>query len=261
MIKKIYYMVLTFTLLFVFNMDITNAEETDENGNIVCKYRYDADRNVEISYNDTAYSVRLTDQYGNELTKEDFFGASPTGTYFNIDLLYDFEYNDWISYVNNSESSTGCPYSIVVSKMSVGASDYQSGSIRIQLKKYNFWNWNSWGWYQSTSPCLNCSDVDFDFTYNSTEFECSSLLGERTICIINEIMGYIRILVPVGLIFDFTRAMFASSEEDMKKIQKMFIRRIIVAVLIFLSPVIVNIAISITNDISGFVRTDTCGIL
>ena len=260
MIKKIYYMVLTFTLLFVFNMDIINAEETDENGNIVCKYRYDADRNVEISYNDTAYSVRLTDQYGNELTLEDFNGPVST---IGLSISYDFSYDEWMDYVNKSDSESNCPYSVVLSKyMNIMPSGYDI-KYRLQLKKYGFFG--GFNWYQSTSPCLNCSDVDFEFTYNSTEFECSSLLGERTISVINEIMGYIRILVPVGLIafgiFDFTRAMFASSEDDMKKIQKMFIRRVIVAVLIFLSPVIINIVISITNDISGLIKTDTCGIV
>lgn len=263
MIKRIYYLFLIFNILFAFNVSIIKAEETEEdveNGNTVCKYRYDADRNIEVIYNDSTYSVNLTDSLGNVLTLDEFNGPVDT---VGLSIENNFTYDEWMEYVNRSESESSCPYSLVLSKyMNILPSGYDV-KYRLQLHESGFFA--GINWHDSDLFCINCSDVEFDFGYNSTEFECSSLLGERTISIINEIMDYIKVLIPVGLIafgiFDFTRAMFASSEEDMKKIQKLFVRRIIIAVLIFLSPIFVNIAINITNDISGFVRTDTCGIL
>ncbi len=70
---------------------------------------------------------------------------------------------------------------------------------------------------------------------------CEDLFGENTRSIINTVMKWIRISVPIlwliGLgIMDFSKAVFSSKDDDMKKAREKFIKRIVAAVLVFFSP-------------------------
>ena len=81
---------------------------------------------------------------------------------------------------------------------------------------------------------------------------------------INEAMSIIRIAVPallVGLIiFDFASALFASSEEKMKKAQGKVIKRIIIAIIIFFVPALINLVLNIVNDVWSNANYEICGL-
>lgn len=271
--KKTLYVLFVFLLMFLGNIEVLantthNTQESDGGGETiynpneegkVCKYRYTGDIEVHVWYSDADVRTSMVfTKTGNPLTSV---------------ISRDFNYGEWISYVGDSK--TGCPYVIFVnSKLTplTGPSDCDTDEectssafeYRIQLEKTNFFVGLFDKYVESTAYCTNCSDVNFEFTYNSSEFDCKSLIGEGMISLINQGLSIIKIIVPIlviGLgIFDFVRAIFASSEDDMKKAQKTFVRRLIIAVIIFFSPILINLVINITNEAAGFVNSGTCGI-
>ena len=91
---------------------------------------------------------------------------------------------------------------------------------------------------------------------------CSELIGKETRKLINEVMKWIRISVPILLIglgiLDFTRAAFSKNEDDMKKIREKFIKRIIAAVLVFLVPIFVNLILDLANSVWNNISSATC---
>lgn len=91
---------------------------------------------------------------------------------------------------------------------------------------------------------------------------CNALLGEETVTFVNEIMKWIRIIVPILLIIfgviDFTSAVFSSKDDDVVKIRKRFIMRILAAILVFLSPILINLLLSIANEVWYWINPDTC---
>lgn len=91
---------------------------------------------------------------------------------------------------------------------------------------------------------------------------CEELFGEELVDKINSVMNIIKIAVPILLIafgiFDFSKAMFASNDEDMKKAQKTFLKRVVAAFIVFLSPMIINLILSLTNKVWSSISTNTC---
>lgn len=93
--------------------------------------------------------------------------------------------------------------------------------------------------------------------------DCETLLGENLINKINSYMNIIKIAVPIIIIcfgiIDFTKAIFAGQDE-MKKAKNRFVKRLIIAVLIFLTPVILNLLLSVANNVWKIISPDSCGI-
>lgn len=273
--KKTLYVLFAALLMFCGNIEVfantnQNTQESDGGGETidnpneegkVCKYRYTADLEVQVRYSDNDLRVTMVDV--------------STGENISSTVSKGFNYDEWLKYVNKGVS--GCPYSVVVarnynyvpnencsSSAAACQNPYELAGYKIQLEKTNFWFGLVDSYTESLAYCSNCDEVDFDFIYNSSEFDCKSLVGEEMISLINQGLSIIKIIVPIlviGLgVFDFVRAVFASSEDDMKKAQKTFVRRLIIAVIIFFSPVLINLVINITNEAAGFVNSGTCGI-
>lgn len=93
--------------------------------------------------------------------------------------------------------------------------------------------------------------------------DCETLLGDELIAKIKSYTDIIKIAIPIiviGLgVMDFTRAIFAG-EDDMKKAQKQFIKRLGIAVLIFLTPTLLNLLLSLANKVWVIISPDSCGI-
>lgn len=99
---------------------------------------------------------------------------------------------------------------------------------------------------------------------------CEQLLGSDTpegqelIKLIKMIVRIVFTLIPIIVIVltivDFSKAIFAG-EEDMKKAQAKFIKRILIAIAIFLIPTILRIILEIANLIWPNISNDLCGIL
>lgn len=93
--------------------------------------------------------------------------------------------------------------------------------------------------------------------------DCDTLLGDDLINKIKSYVNIIKIAVPIILlafgIFDFTKAIFVG-EDEMEKAKKRFIKRIFIAILIFITPTIINLLLQIANKVWTVVSPDSCGI-
>lgn len=93
--------------------------------------------------------------------------------------------------------------------------------------------------------------------------DCVSILGPTLVEEINSYLLYIKIAVPIIIIvlgaIDFGKAFIASDEDKMKKAQKQFIMRLIIGMVIFFIPSILNALLNIANTVWG-IFGDTCGI-
>lgn len=93
--------------------------------------------------------------------------------------------------------------------------------------------------------------------------DCETLLGQDLIDKIKSYTNIIKIAIPIILIgfgiFDFTKAVFAG-EDEMKKAQTNFIKRIGIAVLIFLTPSLVHLLLLLANKVWSVISPDSCGI-
>lgn len=124
-----------------------------------------------------------------------------------------------------------------------------------------------------------CSNVDVnnivnlkDWNYSWDNFinmsgnveNCQQLIGDGAIDLINDILNYVKILVPVLLIglglADFFKALVSSQEDGMKKAQGKFIKRLLVAAIIFLIPALVNLLMNSVNGVWSHINADACNV-
>lgn len=91
---------------------------------------------------------------------------------------------------------------------------------------------------------------------NPIDTDCEGILGD-TIGIINEVLGWIKILAPILLILfgslDFAKAVLANDDAALKKASSNFIKRAIAAVGVFFVPFIVNLLLGLDGikDVLG----------
>ena len=106
---------------------------------------------------------------------------------------------------------------------------------------------------EKTYAVINMADINPDCT----------LISSELIQLINKYLLWIRTLVPIAIIvlgtFDLLSAVVSGSEDNIKKSQSRFIKRIIMGLLIFLVPVIVNFILSTINNVWGS-NYGTCGV-
>ena len=99
---------------------------------------------------------------------------------------------------------------------------------------------------------------------NDGNYNCDGLIGPKIKEIINDILMYIKILIPVLLIglgvSDFVKAMFSSDEQAMAKAKNKFIRRLIMAAIVFMIPAITNLIFNSINGIWAHINNEACNI-
>lgn len=100
--------------------------------------------------------------------------------------------------------------------------------------------------------------------------DCDTLLSgdgesDGIIKILKIIVNIVKFIVPVILIvmgsLDFIQAIFAQDDGAMKKAQGKFIKRVIIAVIIFLIPSALKLILTIAHSIWPAISSDFCGIL
>ena len=93
--------------------------------------------------------------------------------------------------------------------------------------------------------------------------DCKGLLGQELIDKINSYLDIIKIAVPIlviGLgVLEFTKALFAG-EDDMKKAQQSFLKRIGIAIIIFFTPTLVNLILTLANKVWPIISPNSCGL-
>jgi hypothetical protein len=82
---------------------------------------------------------------------------------------------------------------------------------------------------------------------------------------VRSIITITKIAIPILLIglgvADFTKAVFSNSEDNMKKTQEKFIKRVLIGICIFLIPTLLQFVLTIANSVWGNISVDLCGIL
>lgn len=103
---------------------------------------------------------------------------------------------------------------------------------------------------------------------NFLQIDCQGIFGDKNDpeslnYLINEILEYPRIIVPILVIalgiLDLAKAVIAGKEDEMKKAQSTFIKRVIIGVAFFLIPVFINIIMWLA-DIVWDGMYPTCGL-
>lgn len=93
---------------------------------------------------------------------------------------------------------------------------------------------------------------------------CADAIGEEGVSLLKGLKNIFMLIVPILLIvlasLDFATAIFSTEEGNMKKCQSKFIKRLIVAVIIFLVPSLLQLLLSIASNIWPEIDATMCGI-
>ena len=259
MIKKFIFIVILLIIIVIPNK--VKAEK------IICEYQ----SNYSYAFSDSVAKLKITYENNNlsySLTADD--SLLPNSD--NITTTFKISVNQWNEMVSESSYQNKCPYKVVAFRI-YSAYEYAEPSINYTIyRSFNdagfdnvikFFTPNT---KKISFYCTNCSDgLGNMVIFNPKEYTtCEGILGTRLVNFINTILNYVKILVPVALIalgsFDIGRAVFAGNEDDMKKATKTFVRRLIIAVIIMFSPLLVNFMINVVNDATSSGYSGTCGI-
>jgi len=109
--------------------------------------------------------------------------------------------------------------------------------------------------------------IGINEVYAGEPAACEAIFGsasdpESLRSLINEILMYPKILVPIIIIvfgmLDFGKAVIASKEDEMRKAQATFIKRVLIGVVVFFVPAIVDLLMHVVDTV--LTTTGTCGL-
>lgn len=116
----------------------------------------------------------------------------------------------------------------------------------------------------NSSPKVDFSKINIKKNTVTIE-NCNDIFGEELLKILHDAVNLVKILVPLILIalgiVDFAKAVFGSKEDDMKKSASRFIKRVIIAIVIFFIPSFLNVILTIAHSIWGNIDPSLCGII
>ena len=96
--------------------------------------------------------------------------------------------------------------------------------------------------------------------------DCDGLLDAGLVDIINTLLTWIRIIVPIIVIIlgtvDFSKAVLNAEKDEMKQAVTRLTKRIVIAIIIFFVPTLIHLLVDIFNQVSDIHITDLpdCGI-
>lgn len=97
--------------------------------------------------------------------------------------------------------------------------------------------------YDESKKEYTCADMDVLFGSKNDP--------ESIRYLVNQVLEYVRIIVPILIILfgtiDFAKAVLAGKQDNMKKAQSDFIKRLIAGVVVFLVPTIVDIVMELAD--------------
>lgn len=108
--------------------------------------------------------------------------------------------------------------------------------------------------YDKNKGEYTCADMDLIFGSKNDDGVNKDPDGDGTPSIrymVNQILGYVRIIVPILIILlgtlDFAKAVLAGKEDNMKKAQSTFVKRVIAGVVVFFIPTLVDIIMGLAD--------------
>lgn len=102
------------------------------------------------------------------------------------------------------------------------------------------------------SSCINLSkelaDMEIKYGIRSAYKETKCNIGPSILNLVYNVLKWLKYIAPVLVIIlsilDFIKALASQKDDDMKKAQEKFVKRLIVAVILFLLPLIINFMLS-----------------
>lgn len=202
----------------------------------ICKYVRESDTSFGIT-------LKFNETGANEITYDKDF--SKNYQWFGIDK--NFIENELLMKSNNGTTCPSNLYSLVV----VDGTSYQE---TFSLEKSG-----------TTIKYINVSEENTDEdTPEEPPFDpknCNELLGD-SIDIIQEVMKYIRIIIPILLlvfgVVDFFKAIFSGDSGKMVEDRNRFFKRIIAAMIAFIVPVFVTLVLKLAQQVWPEINPETC---
>lgn len=148
---------------------------------------------------------------------------------------------------------------------------HSDGVTRITADEYysSFINPNSGGEeIPMNDPDKACKEIFGDVNYageTDVDTNGNGYIDPPSLAyLINSVLKYIRIIVPILIILlgslDFAKAVTAGKEDEMKKAQSTFVKRIIAGILVFFVPVLVNLIMSLADMVWDGMGLSHCNL-
>lgn len=246
-----------YTGMCIYESNIEYYEFGNVNEKFIGKHR------IQINYSSEKFDIAEYDpQKGKDYSGIEYISVTADDMYefkFSPDKNFNLEY-----FLGTNDGA--CPRFIIVDRMF--ASRAVTTTIYTNDKKYTVYYLADAKGYNPTKPNENLTTTGINASSikpKSKIENCTELLGEDIAGYLKLAWNILKIGIPIILLglgtIDFTQAIFAGKEDDMKKAQGRFVKRIIIAIIIFLVPSVLSLLLKIANDIWGNFGTDICGIL
>ena len=200
------------------------------------------------------------EKYGKSYTSK-----SVTMSNYNFDGKY--EGNKIVQYIKNGDKCPKYAYSIQGDNYRIYVTDSLSDVEKISKIAKDKKIYLATAYNLDESPVTPVTEEQYNDKFKNTTIEwdetkvgCNDLFGPKKgeagyenglRSSVDEILGYVRIIVPILIILlgtiDLAKAVIASKEDEMKKAQYMFIKRLIIGLAVFFVPVFVNIIMDLAE--------------
>lgn len=206
---------------------------------------------IQLDINFNQKKVRVSGAFGND----DGVFSKINGFYSNATFSY------ITKYFNNS-----CPIDYYVYFKLKTGDQYLYFSDKNLGKGLDLDGYTLFDFVLSNSSPKIKNNSSIVITPNTITIEnCEDVFGTDLLKILHDGVNAVKIMIPlllIGLgILDFAKAVFGGSEDNMKKSAVKFGKRVLIGVVIFFIPSILNIVLEIANKIWGNIDSSLCGIL
>ena len=263
---NIIYILLT-VLIFFCGADGVDADSFQ------CIYQFDVPKDYRGDYNGNKIKSKLSILLEQEMGESPSYKISYDGatTYDDSSWEKFDQYESGMSIDNNSYSVDSLSICPTVAFYVESLPDYgvvdPSQKIRRIILGDDRVNGNQNVISGPVAPVYDTSEFAYEIDIVSDEWEnetCEEKLGPDLVERIQSIVDLIKIAVPIILIIygiiDFGKAIFIGDENEMKKVQSKFIKRLIIAVGFFLVPTVVQLLLNIAHQVWPEIDPSLCGI-
>ena len=211
----------------------------------------------DVAYNDSS-------SYWEELSFSQFFSIDKNVTKCPSCVKYENDGTAW-----KYTFSDSCPDSKLVKSLDT-ANSKSDGNLTVSTKPKNTKKSEDKKGIDIVGGSSDedfASNVVFNDDVSSRICEDGKLFGDENLSNqLQLVINVFKILVPIILLvlgsLDFAKAVFAQDESAIKKSQSTFIKRLIIAVVIFLIPTIIRLILTIASGIwdNGVIDPSLCGL-
>ena len=203
-----------------------------------------------LYFNGTGITVKAVNGCPNYIVYRRYNGV----WFFNSDGIWGFN--------NQSDASDFASASNQIKNLSAVIASYKdAGGNKITSEQY----------YNQLSNVKAGANINNNSKYgtngintSNSQLSCEQLFDSSIIDLVNDILKYPRYIVPILILalgtLDLFKAVIAGKEDEMKKAQSTFIKRIIIGVGVFLVPVFINAIMWLANIAWEGLGFTTCNL-